>query len=114
MSDPPATAFPGGTFLVTDTTRNYGMKTAKASTTRYYLSPTQTRSKKSVLLTGVRSVDVLVPGANSQGSVTVTLPTKQIRGTYCLLACADDLNKLNESDETNNCIASSTTVDVVP
>jgi hypothetical protein len=46
----------------------------------------------------------------------VTVPTTTTLGTYYLLACADDTGILTvpESDETNNCIASGTVVEITP
>jgi len=42
----------------------------------------------------------------------VTIPSSTPLGTYYVLSCADDLNAVTESDETNNCKASATTVQV--
>jgi hypothetical protein len=42
----------------------------------------------------------------------VTIPTTAPAGTYFLLACADDLVRRLESNETNNCVASATTIQV--
>ena len=51
-------------------------------------------------------------GATSRGTVTVTIPAGTPAGTYRLLACADDRRVVAESNETNNCRASTTTVKV--
>jgi subtilase family serine protease len=42
----------------------------------------------------------------------VTIPGNTPLGTYYLLACADDTLLVTESDETNNCIASTSTIQV--
>src|SRR5207247_9952456 len=47
-------------------------------------------------------------GSPQAVSVPVTTPF----GTYYLLACADDVNSVFETNETNNCIASKFTVEV--
>jgi hypothetical protein len=39
----------------------------------------------------------------STGTVTVTIPSSTPLNTYFLLACADDLNVMAESNESNNC-----------
>ncbi|MBI4837723.1 MAG: hypothetical protein HY806_00930, partial [Nitrospirae bacterium] len=65
-------------------------------------------------LTPGRAVPALNPGATSRGSVNVTIPTTTLSGTYYLLACADDTNAVAEGNESNNCKASSTTVQVTP
>ena len=65
-------------------------------------------------MTGTRSVVSLAPGATSSGSKTVTVPLATPLTTYYLLACADDLVKVAESSEGNNCRASATTVTIHP
>jgi hypothetical protein len=114
ISNPPATASPGGSFSVTDTALNQGNAAAGASTTRYRLSLDTKKSASDPLLTGTRSVPALGVGASSTGSVTVTIPAATAPGTYFLLACADDLKKAFESNEKNNCKASATRVTVSP
>jgi hypothetical protein len=39
--------------------------------------------------------------------VTVTIPSSTAPGAYYLVACADDTNGVTESNENNNCLASS-------
>jgi subtilase family serine protease len=46
--------------------------------------------------------------------VSVTVPRKTAAGTYRLLACADAMNKVPESNEGNNCLAAAATVQVTP
>ena len=98
---------PGTTFSVTDTARNAGAVASGGSTTRYYLSLDGVKSAGDTLLTGSRGVPGLASGATSAGSVTVTIPTTTPLNTYFLLACADDLNGVVETDEGNNCIVAS-------
>jgi subtilase family serine protease len=100
LTDPPATALPEATFSVSDTTRNEGTVATVTSATRYYLS-----GASSVLLTASRSVAALGSGAESTGTVTVSIPGTTPAGTYQLIACADDTRKNAEVDETNNCRA---------
>jgi subtilase family serine protease len=114
ISNPPATAVPGASFAVTDTAKNQGPLDAGSSTTRYYLSLNTTKGSGDRLLTGTRAVGSLAPGATSPGTVTVTIPSTTSTGDYFLLACADDLVEVTESDETNNCRASATKVSVSP
>jgi subtilase family serine protease len=66
------------------------------------------------LLSGTRSVIALEPGASSTGTTTVKIPSNTVLGVYYLLACADDTNSVTETDETNNCAASTTRVNVTP
>jgi subtilase family serine protease len=114
VSDPPALVAIGGSFSVTDTVINQGPVSAKASTTRYYLSTDTTKNSGDKVLTKTRSVPVLEPGAVSTGTVTVTIPTTTAAGTYYLLACADDTALVAESNEANNCIASGSVVEITP
>jgi hypothetical protein len=112
VSNPPGTAVVGGSFSVTDTVQNQGTVTAGATKTRYYLSLDTLRSSGDKRLTGNRSVPSLTAGAESMGTVTVTIPLSTVAGTYFLLACADDRLDVSESNESNNCRASATQVTV--
>src|SRR5262249_18077519 len=51
-------------------------------------------------------VPALVPNGESAGTATASIPANTPLGTYVLLACADDLGVVDESDETANCRAS--------
>jgi hypothetical protein len=114
VSAPPATAARGTAFTVTDTMHNAGAVAAGATTTRYYLSLDQAKSAGDKLLPGPRAVPALAAGASHSGTVTVTIPASTLLKTYFLLACADNASKVAETDEKNNCTASSSTVTVTP
>jgi uncharacterized repeat protein (TIGR01451 family) len=112
VSDPPPAALPGKSFSVTDTTENHGAGSAGSFKVRYYLSSDTTKSTGDKLLAGARSVSSLAGGGSSTGSATVTIPASTALGTYHLIACADDIKVVPEADETNNCLASTGTVQV--
>ncbi len=115
VSNPPATKARGTTFTVMDTARNAGSVASVAATTRYYLSLDGVKNAGDILLTGSRVVPALGAGAASTSpAFTVTIPTTTPLNTYWLLACADDLNAVVETTETNNCKASATGVTVTP
>jgi hypothetical protein len=114
VSAPPETKVRGTTFAVTDTVQNVGAVGSAPSTTRYYLSLDAVKSAGDMLLNGSRGVPTLAAGASHSGTVTVTIPAATPSNTYFLLACADAPNTVVETDETNNCKASSTTVAVTP
>ena len=109
VSDPPLALLPGDRLSVTDTVRNEGNAGAIASTTRYYLSLVRRKTQESKLL-GARPVPSLAPGASSQGTATVLVPVSIVPATYYLLACADDLGRVAEEIESNNCTASASPV----
>jgi subtilase family serine protease len=112
VSNPPTTAAPGSAFTVADTVKNASPIDAGASTTRYYLSQDAALSSDDVKITITRSVDALAAGTSSSGSRTVTVPSSTVPGVYRVLACADDSLRVKESDESNNCAASATAVNV--
>jgi subtilase family serine protease len=97
---------------VTDTVQNQGDAAAVASNNRYYLSLNATYDSSDNRLTGTRSVPALAAGASSSGTIPVTIPTTTAAGTYYLLTCVDGGGAVAETNEINNCRASSTTVQV--
>src|SRR5206468_3799689 len=107
VTNPPATVLDGSSFSVTDSVQNIGNVTGAASTARYYLSTTTSKSGAR-LLTGSRAVPSLASSATSSGTVTVTVSAGTAGGTYFLLACADDTLVVPETNESNNCKASTT------
>jgi tartrate-resistant acid phosphatase type 5 len=112
VSKPPAALRPGRAFSVTDTVHNGGTAPSVASIARYYLSANATKDSSDVPLSPTRSISILAPGAASTGSKTVTIPTTSPLGPFYLLACADDRLAVRESNETNNCTASGTTIQI--
>jgi alpha-tubulin suppressor-like RCC1 family protein len=114
VTNPPGTARPGGSFSVTATVKNQGLASAGSSTVRYYLSLDGVQDTGDKLLSGSRSVASLATGASSTGTVTVTIPSSTVSGTYFLLACADDTKVVAESNEGNNCRSSNAQIRVGP
>lgn len=112
MQDPPASIDAGQSFTAAETTKNFGTNTAPPSATRFYLSLDTIKGGGDVLLQGSRSMPSLDPGQQSWGTSTVTVPEGTSGGSYYLLACADDTLAVTETDESNNCRASGTTVQV--
>ena len=112
MGNPPAAATPGGTFALSATVKNQGAMTAAASTLRFYLSADSAKDAGDVLLGGTRAVASLASGLTSSGNTTLTIPASVATGAYHVLACADDLNAVGESNENNNCLASAAKVQI--
>ena len=119
ISNPPASAAPGGSFGATDTVRNAGNADAPSSMTGYFLSLDAKKSGADILLTGTRAVGALTIGSSSTGGATLTVPPATPPNNYYLIACADSGKKVGESNatgkgETNNCLASTTKVTITP
>src|SRR3569623_1871865 len=117
-----------GTLTVTDTVNNVGTAAAGASVTRWFLSPDNVKDPSDVFIrncvngnpTPGRNVGTISAGGNSTGSAS-TSPLcvrdatglhPPASGTYYVIACADSTNAVGETVETNNCAASSNTVQV--
>lgn len=112
VRSPTSTAVVGGSFSVKDAVKNQGSVSAGASTTRYYFSLDKLKSSGDKLLSGHRAVPTLAPGQSSTGTMSVTIPSGTAAGTYFLLACADDTKIVAEGNETNNCFASGTAIQI--
>src|SRR3569623_194034 len=117
-----------GTLTVTDTVNNVGTAAAGATVTRWFLSTDNVKDPSDVFIrncvngnpTPGRNVGTISAGGNSTGSAS-TSPLcfrdatglhPPASGTYYVIACADSTNAVGETVETNNCAASSNTVQV--
>ena len=65
-----------------------------------------------MLVSGTRPINILAAGATSTGKTSVVLPGATPSGAYHVLACADDLLHVAETDE-QNCRASTGTILVI-
>ena len=108
----PASKKRGSSFIVKDTVKNTGGARAGRFVMRYYLSLDTIKDGNDILLKGNRIALKLKAGKNSIGKTTLTIPKKTPPDNYYLIACADDTNKVSESNETDNCTASQTTINV--
>jgi len=108
----PATGQTGRPLAITSTVRNVGPAAAGASTVRFYLSSDAALDSGDVLL-GARAVGALAAGASSTAVTTVTIPANtSAPASYRVIAVADALGQVTETDETNNTLASTATVAV--
>jgi hypothetical protein len=112
LSKPPPARLPGDSFAITDKVKNAGTARAGKSTTRYYLSLDQRKGASDILLGASRSVRALNPGQSSSGKANIQIPVTAPLAVYFVLACADDLKKVRESSEGNNCRASPSRISV--
>ena len=110
VTNPPAAIGRGASFVVTDTTLNQGQVLSAASIVRYYLSTDAVSSADDTLLGNWRSLGGLASGINTSGSATVVVPSAAPMGASYVLACADDARAVPELSESNNCLASTTTM----
>jgi subtilase family serine protease len=102
----------GGSIEVNELVSNVGSAAAGASTTRFYLSVDPVKDPSDLLLTGSHPVPALASAASASGVSEQRLPGRMMPGKYYLIACADDLNAVAETFETNNCFTSKTGVTV--
>jgi hypothetical protein len=117
----------GAKVTVSHTVQNRGRRKAGASTSRVYLttdvagslaerrtSRTNPRSALTdVRLVGQAAVKDLAPGAKrASTAIKFTVPAGIPAGDYQVLVCADDLGKVRESEEGNNCLAASTPLEI--
>ena len=112
VSKPPTAQLRGTGFNVDDKTKNGGNAGAAASQTRLYLSLDAVKSSGDLLI-GSRNVPVLAPTVLSSARTSVMIPSAAPPAQYHLLACADALSVVAETNEANNCRASTTTINVV-
>jgi subtilase family serine protease len=97
----PATATPGGSISVADTTKNQGGGAAEPTATGFYLST-------NVLLdaadepVGSRPVSVLTAGGSDAGVTVIPIRATINTGTYYIIAKADTGGTLTESNTINN------------
>jgi hypothetical protein len=102
---------PGGQIGATATVRARSAVHA-ASQLRFYLSTNRTWDSKDVRLAGSAKVPRLKAGRRHRAAAIVTIPSTAPVASYYLLACADDLHRVRETNERNNCAASARKVDV--
>ena len=106
----PATGQTGRSLALGSTVKNIGGATAAGTTVRFYLSGDTTLDAGDVLL-GSRVVGALAAGAASTAVTTVTIPANtSAPASYHVIAVADALGQVDETDEANNTFVSSATV----
>jgi hypothetical protein len=98
----PASTPAGGSVLVSDTTANGAASSpAAASTTSFYLSNDNLFDPNDVLL-GSRAVPALAKGGSSAANTLLTIPAGTAPGVRYIVARADALGILAETNEGNN------------
>lgn len=117
----------GAQLTVTHTVQNKGRKKAGGTTTRVYLTTdvaaslaerkaSRTNPRSALLdvqLVGTAKVKSLAPGKQAGIKATrFTVPVGVPAGDYRVLVCSDDLGRVGETDEANNCLAADKVVKV--
>lgn len=93
------TVAPGATVRVPHTVRNGGSAKARRSTVRVHLV-----AGRSAVLVGTRAVGALKPRKRTRpATATIRVPATLAGGTFAVRVCADDLRKVRERNERNNC-----------
>jgi hypothetical protein len=112
VSDLPAGVKCGGSFKIADTIVNQSDRTSGKYTIRYYLSLDTVKDSSDIQLKAKHTIKRLKAGKTLSKKAKLTIPMTASSGNYYLIACADDTSKVTEANEDNNCIASSTTIEV--
>jgi subtilase family serine protease len=98
----PGAVAPGAAVSVEDVTRNRGIGPVGESVTTFYLSTTPTLGADAVEV-GTRRVPPLAAGESHRGTATLSLPASAGAATaYYLLAKADGVDGITETNEANN------------
>jgi len=113
LHNPPASKKRGQIFKVKDVIVNQGTADAGQFTVGYYLSEDNVKSEDDIYIEGNRSISDLGVGERSNKTVKVRIPSDTPPGRYYLIVCADDMDEVLESDETNNCKASKKRIKVL-
>ena len=105
----PTTIRRGESLLVGQTTRNIGSGTAGSSTTRVHLSRDATHSDDDLQLAETAAHGSLDPGESEGLGIVGEVPAPAL-GTYYVIVCADDTERVSEVTNTNNCRVAGTVI----
>jgi YVTN family beta-propeller protein len=104
---------PGGSLTLSNTVQNTGGFPAGSFTVAFHLSSNTTFGDgDDVAFTTTRSVTSLASGATNTATTGLTIPAAAPLGTYYICVMADSASTVGESNETNNSLCTSTTVQV--
>jgi subtilase family serine protease len=98
----PVRAPVGGSISIADATSNVGAGAADGSRTAFYMSLNATFDATDIVLGVFRAIPALAPAGASSGTTVVTLPASVGPGRWYVLARADDLGQVAETQEVNN------------
>ncbi len=116
VSEPPARRKLGRSFNVKAKVKNKGVGAAdKEFTVGYYLSKNRDKlinKAADILLTDDIIVSLLPAEAGSKEKIKVNIPMDTPKGKYYVKVCADNRNDIAETNEDNNCRASTNKIRV--
>ena len=104
-------AVAGKSLKVSTKIKNTGSGSASATKTAFYLSKDARQNAGDVLLGKARTASI-AKGTAKAVSLSNAIPRSTKAGSYRVLACADTAKQVRESNESNNCKASTGSVDV--
>jgi subtilase family serine protease len=115
LTEPPLQVPQGQGFEATYKVKNTGAVSAAASLVKFSLVPTVVGGiGKDLKTENPEAVGLLGPGATFTNTLTLTVRSETVPGTYRMKACADYKKIVRESDENDNCLTSVGTVEVTP
>jgi subtilase family serine protease len=104
---------PGGSFNLSNTAKNQGLFPAGSFTVAFHLSTDNIYGGgDDIAFTATRTVSSLAVLATSVATTSLTIPAATPGGTYYVCAMADSAGTVSESDESNNSLCTTTTVQV--
>jgi subtilase family serine protease len=104
---------PSKTLSLSNTVKNQGGFPAGSFTVAFHLSTDNIYGGgDDVAFTTTRSVTSLAAGGTSAATTSLTIPAATPLGTYYVCVLADSANTVAESNETNNSLCTSTTIQV--
>ena len=102
IKTPPARATAGGKFRTSAQIHNQGRSRVAVSKTGWYLSTDKALGRD--VRVGRANTPALKANKLIRVSVRLALPSRLAAKRYYLFVCADDLKKVSESNERNNCV----------
>ncbi|HUK55344.1 MAG TPA: CARDB domain-containing protein, partial [Nitrospiria bacterium] len=104
---------PGGSLTLSNSVQNPGAFPAGSFTIAFSLSTNTTYGDgDDIAFSTTRTVNSLASGATSTATTALTIPTATPLGTYYVCVMADSGNSVTESNESNNSLCTSTTIQV--
>ena len=101
----PARGAAGLAIAITETTLNQGAAMVGPTVTRFYLSLNASVDASDVVLAPDHAVPELSPSAAHSAAPSLTIPANTAAGAYYVIAKADALNAVTETQESNNTLA---------